>query len=178
MTKEFALPNGVKIEDGHLYFGDRQVSFHGKPYKFAHIPTMAKMFAVRYTNDKCSYPTLCATFDIMVAEDGHEEPLIWVSTIRMAGERYLPSAYYSDWKSVEYVLTNFAQELQQDCKWFIEVDDINDQYAWDEERGVVRKQMKIETVEYVWADDEEPEYDSAGYTEEDRQAHYDAQADK
>lgn len=154
MTKEFALPKGVKIEDGHLYFGDRQVSFHSKPYKFAHIPTMATMFAVRYTNDKCSYPKLCTTFDLMFTEEGYHEPFIWIRGVNMSGERYLPSAYYSDWKSVEYILNTFAQELQQDCKWFIEVDDINDEYAWDNERGVFRKQIKIEKIEYMWADED------------------------
>ena len=152
MKIELALPNGVKIEDGHLYFGDRQVSFRGEPYKFAHIPTMATMFAVRYTTDKCSYPKLCTTFDIMLAEDGHKKPLIWFSGVRTVGGKHIPEAYYSDWSDVEYVLNTFAKELQGQ-EWFIEVDDINDEYAWDYEKGVVRKQMKIETVEYMWADE-------------------------
>lgn len=168
MSKEFILPYGVKIEDGLLYFGDRQVSFNGEPYKFAHIPTMAKMFAIRYTNKDCSYPTLCTTLDLYLSEKGSDQkPLIWLSGVRMTGERYLPSAYYSDWKSVEYVLNTFAKELEG-SEWFVEVDDIQDEYAWDKNKGVFRKQMKIETVEYVWVDDE-PEYDSAGYTEEDRE---------
>jgi hypothetical protein len=153
MKNEFVLPQGVKIVDDILYFGDRQVSFNGEPYKFAHIPTMAKMFAVRYTNEKCSYPTLCTTLDLYISKEGSDqEPLIWLSGVRMVGEKYLPSAYYSDWKSVEYVLTTFSKELQ-DSDWFIEVGDINDEYAWDEEKGVFRKQMKIETVEYMWADE-------------------------
>jgi len=162
MKNELVLPLGVKIEDGHLYFGDRQVSFHRKPYKFAHIPTMATMFAVRYGKGQ-----LCTTFDIMLREDGHEEPLIWLSGVRMAEDKFLPSAYYSNWRSVEYVLNTFAKELQGE-EWYIEVDDINDEYAWDEEKGVFRKQMKIEKIEYTWADDDEPTYDSAGYTDQDR----------
>ena len=167
MKNELVLPLGVKIEDGHLYFGDRQVSFRGEPYKFAHIPTMATMFAVRYGKG-----VLCTTFDLiwsrMLIEEGyHDETLIWIRGVEMSGEKYLPSGYYSDWKSVEYVLNTFAKELQGQ-EWFIEVDDINDEYAWDEEKGVFRKQIKIEKIEYMWADDDEPEYDSAGYTEEDR----------
>jgi hypothetical protein len=71
----------------------------------------------------------------------------------MSGEKYLPSGYYSDWKSVEYVLNTFAKELQGQ-EWFIEVDDINDEYAWDEEKGVFRKQIKIEKIEYIWADED------------------------
>ena len=166
MKKEFVLPEGVKIVDGHLYFGDRQVSFHGEPYKFDHVPTMATMFAVRYTNDKCSYPTLCTTLDIVFSEDGYHKPLIWLCGVEIIGGKFLPRAYYSDWSDVEHVLNTFSKELQG-SNWFIEVDDINDEYAWDEEKAVVRKQMKIERVEYLWADDD-PTYDSAGYTEEDR----------
>lgn len=163
MKNELVLPLGVRIEDGHLYFGDRQVSFHRKPYKFAHIPTMATMFvAVRYGKG-----VLCTTFDLMFTEEGYHEPLIWFRGVSMAGEKYLPSAYYSNWESVEYILNTFAKELQGQ-EWFIEVDDINDEYAWDEEKGVFRKQIKIEKIEYMWADEEEPTYDSAGYTEQDR----------
>lgn len=174
MKNELVLPLGVKIEDGHLYFGDRQVSFRGEPYKFAHIPTMATMFAVRYTTDKCSYHKLCTTFDIMLAEDVHKKPLIWFFGVKTAGGKNIPQAYYSDWSDVEYVLNTFATELI-DSEWFIEVDDINDEYAWDEEKGVFRKQIKIERTEYMWADDE-PEYDSAGYTEEDRKNESDLNA--
>lgn len=163
MTKEFALPKGVKIEDGHLYFGDRKVYFQNRPYKFAHIPTMATMFAVRYGKG-----VLCTTFDLMLTEEGYHEPLIWIRGVNMAGEKHIPSAYYSDWKSVEYILNTFAKELQSE-HWYIVVDDIQDEYAWDEQKGVFRKQIKIEKIEYVWADEyDEPEYDSAGFTEQDR----------
>jgi hypothetical protein len=147
MSKDLILPRGVKIIDGVLYFGDRQVSFYGEPYKFAHIPTMAKMFTVRYGKG-----VLCTTLDIMVAEDGHIKPLIWLCGMEVVGGKSLRSAYYSDWQDVEYMLNTFAVELQGK-EWFIEVDDIQDEYAWDKERGVVRKQMKIERTEYVWADE-------------------------
>lgn len=153
MKNEFILPEGVKIVDGHLYFGDRQVSFNGKPYKFAHIPTMCRLFAIRYTTDKCSYPTLCTTLDLYLPKEGSDQkPLIWLCNVETIVGKSLPRAYYSDWSYVEYVLNTFAKELQG-SNWFIEVDDINDEYAWDEEKGVFRKQMKIETVEYMWADE-------------------------
>lgn len=153
MTKEFVLPYGVKIIDGVLYFGDRPVSFYDEPYKLAHVPTMCTMFAIRYTNSQTSYPTLCGTLDLVLSEKDNKlhKPLIWLSTIRMAGERYLPSAYYDNWESVEYVLNTFNKELQG-SEWFIEVDDIDDSYAWDKERGVFRRRRKIETVDYVWDD--------------------------
>jgi len=209
MTKEFIFPQGVSIIDSILHFRDRQVYFHGEPYKFAHVPTMCTTFAIRYTNSKCSYPTLFTTLDIVLAEkDTNEKPLIWFCGITMPGGKSLPSAYYSDWHSIEYVLNNFAVELQG-SEWFIEVDDINDDYAWDRETGLVRKQKRIETVDYVWDDmddeitgewecaegaihshdeecncpisdyygsDEGPDYDSAGFTEEDRKNESDLNA--
>jgi hypothetical protein len=147
MTKEFVFPHGVKIIDDVLYFGNHQVSFYDEPYKFVHIPTMCTKFAVRYGKG-----TLCTTLDIVLREDGYQEPLIWLCGVQLAGGKSLPSAYYSDWRSVEYVLNTFAVELQGQ-EWFIVVDDINDEYAWDREKGVVRKQIKIETVQYEWADE-------------------------
>lgn len=154
MTKEFVLPKGVNIIDGVLYFGDHQVSCHGKPYKFAHIPTMATMFAIRYTNERTSYPTLCTTLDIDLVEKGSDQtPFVWFCGARITGGKHLPSAYYPYWESVEYILNNLVVELQG-SEWFIEVDDINSEYAWDEEKGVFRKQRVIETVEYIWDDEQ------------------------
>lgn len=155
MTKEFVLPYGVSIIDNVLYFGDRQVSFYGKPYKFAHIPTMATMFAIRYTNEKCSYPRLFTTLDLVLAEKDdkqHQSP-IWLAGMEVEGGKSLRRAYYSDWVDVEYMLNTFAKELQG-SEWYIEVDDINDVYALDEETGLVRRQRRIETVEYVWDDEQ------------------------
>jgi len=145
MSKDLILPQGVKIIDGVLYFGDRQVSCYDEPYKLAHIPTMCTKFAVRYGKG-----TLCTTLDIVLREDGYQEPLIWLCGVQLAGGKSLPSAYYSDWRSVEYVLNTFVVELQH-SEWFIVVDDEN--YAWDDERGVFRKQIKKVIEEYEWADE-------------------------
>ena len=169
MSKELVFPQGVKIVDGLLYFGDRQVSCNGQPYKFANVRYMCTKFAIRYTNSRTSYPTLCTTLDLIPAVQGSgNQAFIWLCSFgTVHRDKTLPSAYYTSWESVEHVLNTFAEELQG-SEWFIEVDDEN--YRFDNERGVFRKQIKIETVEYLWADedDDEPEYDSAGFTEADR----------
>jgi hypothetical protein len=152
MKKEFVLPYGVKVNDGVLYFGDHQVSCYDKPYKFSDVSKMCTKFAIRYTNSDTSHPTLCTTLDIVLAEEGgNAKPLVWLCGVRITQGKHLPSGYYSNWESVEYILNNLSQELQGCSEWFIEVDD--DDYAWDEEKGEFRRMRKIETVTYEWDDD-------------------------
>jgi hypothetical protein len=149
MKKEIVLPRGIEIKDGILYFGDRQVYCYGEPYKFAHIPTMCTKFAIR-----CDKGRLCTTLDIVLPKDGFNESLIWLNGLQTFGDRYLPSAFYTTWKSVEHVLNRFAEELTNQ-EWSINVDDEN--YSWDNEKGVFRKYIKIETIDYVWDDEKEEE---------------------
>lgn len=170
MEKELILPHGVKIVDGVLYFGDHQVRYGSdKPYKIHNVNNMCTSFAIRYTNDKRTYPVLCTTLDIILAPEGvkdwrYEKGFIWLCAVDIIGGNHIPSAHYQSWDRIEYILNKLVPELVG-SNWFICTDDEN--YVWDDETATVRRQRTIENVTYEW-DDDGPQYDSAGYTEEDR----------
>lgn len=149
MEKELVLPHGVKIADGHLYFGDHQVMHYGTPYKFANPYKMCTSFAIRHNGGR-----LCTTLDIILAPEGvddwrYKQGFIWLCAVDTIGGKYIPSAHYDSWNRVEYILTNLVPELQG-SGWYICTDDEN--YVFDEETGMVRKLKTIETVTCEWDD--------------------------
>lgn len=170
MKKEFVLPQGVKIVDDVLYFGDHKVMYDDRPYKVYDVNSMCTSFAIRYTNGFISsYPRLCTTLDIILAPPGvndwrYEKGFIWLCGVDIIGGNHIPSAYYNSWKDVEYILKNLVPDLLG-SEWFICIDD--EDYVWDDVTNTVRKLRTIKTVSCEW-DDDGPAYDSAGYTEEDR----------
>lgn len=169
MKKEFVLPQGVKIVDGVLYFGDHQVMYDNRPYKVYDVNSMCTSFAIRYTNKDCSYPTLCTTLDIILAPDGvddwrYQRGFIWFCGVDIGRGKQLPNAYYDSWDRLEYILKNLVPDLIG-SEWFICIDDEN--YVWDNVTNTVRKLRTIRTVSCEW-DDDGPAYDIAKFTEADR----------
>lgn len=155
MEKEFVLPRGVKIVDGVLYFGDRQVMYGNKPYKMYNVNSMCTSFAIRYkTNKDGNYLRLCTTLDIILAPQDvkdwrYEKGFVWLCAVGIIGGKHIPSAHYDSWDNVEYILKNLVPQLI-DSEWFIYVDDEN--YVWDDKTNTVRRQRTIETVSYEWDD--------------------------
>ncbi len=156
MEKELVLPYGVKIVDGVLYFGDRQVMYSDdKPYKVYNVNNICTCFAIRYIDkEDHNYPRLCTTLDIIlpppdVKDWRYKQGFVWLSGAEIIGGKHIPSANYDSWKSVEYILTNLVPDLIG-SEWFIYVDD--EDYIWDDETNTVRRQRTIETVSYEWDD--------------------------
>lgn len=151
MEKEFVLPHGVKIVDGVLHFGDRQVMYNrNKPYRVYDVNSICTCFAIRHTSNS----RLCTTLDIILAPHDvddwrYERGFVWLCGVEIIGGKHLPSAFYGSWDKVEYVLNNLIPELI-DSDWSIYVD--NDDYVWDDDTNTVRRQKKIETVSYEWND--------------------------
>ncbi len=154
MEKELVLPHGVKIVDGVLYFGDHQVMYDNRPYKVYDVNNICTSFAVRYTNEDCTYRRLCTTLDIILAPQGvkdwrYEKGFVWLCGVEIVGGEHIPSAHYDSWDKVEYILKNLVPDLIG-SEWFIYVDD--ESYVWDNETNTVRRQRTIETVSYEWDD--------------------------